>query len=471
MVKVKGVYMPGKNNDKRNDGLKPDETFAGKTTDFRSTKRKIKDFQRERRLDAAEKFKEQALEKHGDYIKAVIGTGSVTRDEFSSESDLDVTVFVDDTQEGMNKEKKEEIEKDLKEIAESCGETKSGDHILHVQPPWTITEYWDMMRRGSPVAHSWTQDAVALYDDGFFEPVQRLYKMGKFPATRKSAEKRMSKVPKRLNRAERMKVLIVAKDIYYAMTNSLQAVIVYMGEEVPAPKQLAEIAREKLVGRDLLDEEYVEQYEEVYSLYKDVEHNDIDDMSGEEVDKYIEKGKEFVGEMQKLMKKVELNRKASKIQSNYESMVKTSVAALQALGNLPEDPKDLPQAFKETLIDKELIDPRYEKTFGKVMEMKKKLNDKDIEDITEHEINVAKDFVENFMRDIRELLDEKDVSPEDLKEDFQAEKDVSAENLNSEEIKTEESKEEKETVTCEECGEEFDSERGLKIHKGSKHSS
>lgn len=454
------------------NGLKPDETFAGKTEDFRSTKSKLEDFQKQRRMDAADKFKEQTLEEHGDYINAIIATGSVTRDEFSSESDLDVTVFIDDTREDVDKKKKKEIEKDLKEIAEGCGKTKSGNHILHVQPPWTITEYWDMMRRGSPVAHSWTQDAKALYDDGFFGPIQRLYKMGKLPATRKSAEKRMSKVPKRLSRAERMKVLIVAKDIYHAMTNSLQAVIVYMGEEVPAPKQLAKVAREELVSRDLLDEEYVEQYEEVYSIHKDVEHSNVDGLSGEEVDEYIEMGKEFVNEMQKMMKKIELNRKARKIQSNYESMVKTSVAALKGLGELPEDPKDLPQAFKEVLVERELVDERYEKTFGKVLEMKKMLNEKEIEDVTEHQINVAKDFVKSFMKDVHELMNERGIEPGDVEGEMKPDDTPSAEKIDSEEEEEEEGEDQvEEKAGCEECGKEFDSERGLNIHSSQVHES
>ncbi|MFP4045889.1 MAG: hypothetical protein ACLFS3_02425, partial [Candidatus Aenigmatarchaeota archaeon] len=340
---------------------------------------------------------------------------------------------------------------------------------IHPQPPWTITGYWDMMRRGSPLAHSITEDGAALYDTGFFKPIQRLYKMGNLPATRHSAEKRMSKVPKRLRRAERMKLLIVAKDVYRAMTKSLQAVLVYMGENVPAPKQLPGKARERLVKNELLEEEYVEDYEEVYGIYKGVEHNKVDEMSGEDVDKYIEMGKEFVKEMQKIMKRIEINRKARGIQKNYEAMVKTSVTALKALDKLPEDPKKLPKAFKEHLVEEELIDPKYENTFGKVLEMKKKLKDKDIEDISEHEINVAKNYVQGFMREIRELFSEKGINPEEIKKKFQPKEEVSPEELAKKKAKEEAKEGKKESFECDECGKEFDSQRGLSIHKGKKH--
>lgn len=452
--------------------LEPDKKFAGKKG-FRSTKKKLKKFQKNRRMDAAEKFQEEVMDEHEEWIKAIVAVGSVTRDEFSSESDLDLIVFIDDTKEEMSKKKKKEIEKTCKKVADECGETKSGNHIIHPQPPWTITEYWDMMRRGAPLAHSITQDGVPLYDTGFFEPIKRLYKMGRLPATRHSAEKRMSKVPKRLRRAERMKLLIVAKDIYRAMTSSLQAVLVYMGEETPAPKQLASKARERLVKNDLVDEKFIEDYEEVYDIYKGVEHNDVDGMSGEDVDEYIEKGKEFAKEMQKTMKRLEINRKAKRIQKNYQAMVKTSVTALKALDKLPEDPKKLPKAFKEHLVEEELIDPKYENTFGKILEMKKKLKDKDIGDISEHEINVAKNYVQGFMREVRELLSEKGINPEEVKKKFQPKDDVNPEKIAEKKVQKETEKsdedDESEKFECSECGKEFDSQRGLSIHEGKAH--
>lgn len=479
-----------KRNSKRRVGkLGPDRKFSGKG--YKSTKKKLKEFQKNRRLDAAEKFKEKALENYSDRIKSIVAAGSVARDTFSSESDLDMWVFVDDTEERLTRDKRMEMEDRLKDIADSCGETKSGNHILHVQPPWTVTEYWDMMRRGSPVAHSMTEDAVAIYDTGFFGPIQRLYKMGKLPATTHSAEKRMSKVPRRLQRAERMKLAIIGKDVYYAMTDALQAVLVYMGHSPPAPKHLAGKARQYLVENDLIDEKYVEDYEKVYSLYKGISKKNVDSISGEELDEYIEMGKEFAKEMQKALKKVELNRKARSIQKNYEMMVKTSVAALKALDELPEDPKKLPKAFKEKLVDDELIDPRYENVFGRVLEMKKKLNDKDIGDISEHDVNKTRNYVRGFVREVRDLLSSKGIEPEKLKEELKAsmkppkvakatgkkgakkkksepkKTEKKAKNKKQNKKKTE--KKDREEFKCDECGKTFGSKRGLSIHKGKVH--
>lgn len=454
-------------NDRKVGRLRPDKKLTGKG--FRSTKKKLEEFQKNRRLDAAERFKDEALDRYQESIKSIVAVGSITRDKFESESDLDLLVFVDDTKEGLTKKKRNEIEKELKDMAESCGKTKSGSHILHVQPPWTITEYWDMMRRGNPVAHSMTEDAVALYDTGFFEPLQRLYRMGKLPATKQSAERRMSKVPKRLKRAERMKMIIVGKDIYNAMTDALQSILVYMGDSPVPPKHLAEKAREKLVKNELIDEKYIDWYEEVYSLYKDISDKNIEELSGEELDDWIERGKEFSSEMHKALKKLEVNRMARGIQRNYEAMVKTSVAALKALDELPEDPKKLPKAFKEHLIEGELIDPRYENVFGRVLKMKKKLKDKDIENISEQDINMTRNYVRNFMKDIREMLSDMDVDLESLKEDIKPEKAAKPGSAGSERTEGETEETGQGKNRCDECGREFDSERGLKIHQGKAH--
>lgn len=452
--------MSDNDNGEEIGNLGPERKFTGRKG-FSSTKKKIKNFQRERRKDAVKKFKKEALSEYEDLIKSIVVCGSVVRDDFSSESDVDVFVFVDDTSKDFKEGIRKKMKSKLKEIAEDCGDTKSGRNILHVQPPWSITEFWDMLRTGSPLAHSITEDGVAVYDTGFFGPMKRMFKMGKLPATTHSAERRLSDVPKRLERAERMKLAIIAKDVYNAMTNSLQAVLVYKGQNPYAPKQLAEKAREHLVKPGLLEEKYIEDYVEIYNFYKGVNNNKIEKITGEELDEKIEIGKEFFQEMSKILKKIKTNRKANGIQKNYEVMIRTTVGVLKALDELPEDPKELPKRFKEVLIDGEMIDPAYGMTFKKVMQMKQALDNKDLSDVGEHEINVAKNYVRRYVRDIRQLLEDEDIEIKKLKQEVDAKEDI---------LKKETSPEKNDAHVCDECDKEFDSERGLKIHKGRVHS-
>lgn len=427
----------------------------------KSTGTKVRDFQKKRRANLIKKFSEKILDKYGKWIKSIIAWGSVVRDEFTGESDIDIVVIVDDTREELDKDLRNKIDKFIKKKA------KEVDEKLSPQPVWTITEFWDMSRTLSPLAYTLLKDGVPVYDTGFFAPIKRLLNMGKIPASKEAVEKRMKKVPKRLNRAKHSKLYTIAEDLYYAMLDSTQAVLMFLGRGPPDPNNAGETARKYLVEKDLLDKKYVDWLEDVIKFRKEVEHRNIASIKGKEVDKYIARAEEYVEEMKKLLKRLELQKKASSIQNNYKTMVRASIAALKAVDKLPEDPKELPKAFKEELIDEDVIDPIYENVFGKVLQYKKKLNDKNIEDVSERDINSTREYVRRFVGRVRKLLKEKDISPDEMKDlspNVSKNKKVLGK---EEELKNKEA--EKDKYKCEKCGKKFDSKRGLKIHKGKVH--
>ncbi|MFB6075797.1 MAG: nucleotidyltransferase domain-containing protein, partial [Candidatus Aenigmatarchaeota archaeon] len=376
----------------------------------KSTGTKVRDFQKKRRADLIKNFSEKILDKYGKWIKSIVAWGSVVRDEFTGKSDIDVVVIVDDTREELDKKTRSKIDSFIKKSA------KDVDEKLSPQPVWTITEFWDMSRTLSPLAYTLLKDGVPVYDTGFFAPIKRLLNMGKIPASKEAVEKRMKKVPKRLNRAKHSKLYMIAEDLYYAMLDSTQAVLMFLGRGPPDPNNAGEVARKYLVEKELLEEKYVDWLEDVIEFRKEVEHRNISSIKGKEVDKYIEKAEDYVEEMQKLLKRLELQKKASSIQKNYKVMVRASIAALKAIDKLPEDPKELPKAFKKELIDEDILNPVYENVFGKVLKYKKKLNDKDINDISERDINSTREYVRRFVGEVRKLLKEKDVSMEKMKE-------------------------------------------------------
>lgn len=376
----------------------------------RKTSKKIRDFSKKRRAKIVKKFSKKLLDKYGKYVKSIVVWGSTARDEFKHESDIDLIVLVDDTKKDFNKNKKSEIKKFVKKASKDVHEK------LSPQPPWTITKFMKMVRDFAPLAYALLKDGVPVYDTGFFMTNKRLLKMGQIKATPEAAERRMRRVPKRLRKAKQVKMWLVAEDVYYAMIGAEESVMMYLGRGPPDPVKAADACREHLVQQGLLEEKYAKYLEEVVKFRKKVEHREIKEVDGEKIDEFIEKGEEFVNRFKKLLKELIIRRKAGYVQKNYKIMLKASVAALKSIDELPEDPKELPGAFKEHLIEGQKLNPVYGEVFDKVVGMKKMLNDKKVEKIPERDIHVTKEYIRRFVGNVKDIIKDKDLKSQKLPE-------------------------------------------------------
>ncbi|MEM5778238.1 MAG: nucleotidyltransferase domain-containing protein [Candidatus Aenigmatarchaeota archaeon] len=366
----------------------------------KSLGKKIKKFSLETRLKSSEEFKNKLLNMFKDYIKSVIVWGSITRGDFTGKSDIDIYVIFDDTKMPLKKfeEIREKIDKDIYSLASSI------DPRLHPQPVLALTEFIKGIRYTHPLFFNIIREGYAIYDTGFFIPMRKLLEWGEFPITPESAHMRIDSVPGRIKRVKNVKLYMIAEDLYYAMLDTAQAVLMYIGVGPPVPKRAAEEVRKHLVDSGLLEEEYAKMLEDVVDFRKKVEHKEIKDISGQEVDKWIEKAEKYVERFEKLLKDLETKRKEEDIKRNYEVMVQASVAALKSLKKLPSEPEKLPEAFKKYLVESGLINPIYSEVFEKVIRMRKMLEDKKIDKITEREIYNSKEYVRRFLNDIKGLI-------------------------------------------------------------------
>lgn len=375
--------------------------------------KKLKKFSLETRLKSSEVFKEKVLEMFKGYIKSIIVWGSITRGDFTGKSDVDIYVIFDDTKMPLKKfeEIREKVYQDLISTA------KSIDPRLHPQPAIALTEFWDGIRFAHPLFYNIVREGYAIYDTGFFIPMRKLLEWGKFPATKEAAQLRMEGVPKRISRVKSVKVYMVAEDLYFALMDAAQAVLMYYGVGPPAPKVAVSEMRKHLVSNGLLEDEYAKTMEDMLKFRKDVEHKEIKDLTGQQVDEWIERSEKFVDRMEKLLKDLEAMHKEDDIKRSYDVMIKASVAALKALNKLPEKPENLPKAFKEHLIDAGLVNPIYYEMLGKVIELRKMLDDKQLEKVTDRDVYMSKEYVRRFVTDIRRVLSEKTPIPELVRED------------------------------------------------------
>jgi predicted nucleotidyltransferase len=187
-------------------------------------KRRTQEELRKERFDVANKFSDAVVKKLGPLVKSIVTWGSITRKQqsFHKKSDIDCVVIVDDTATKITDQLREKMDMDVRKIAHET------DTRISVQPVWLLTEFWDMIRTQSPLAYSVLREGWALYDTGFFVPTRKLYELGRFPATSQAAYMKMDAVPRMIMHAESLKLMIVFDDLFYAMLEAAQAVIMFV---------------------------------------------------------------------------------------------------------------------------------------------------------------------------------------------------------------------------------------------------
>ncbi len=354
---------------------------------------------RKKQIKLAERYKDEVLKRYKNIVKAVVLFGSYVRGDYHEKSDIDMLVIIDDVTARLTPEMKDSFDDKLHQIAKSISDD------ITVQPAWTLSEFWDMARIGHPLLFTIVRDGWALYDTGFFIPVRKLLELGKIPTTLEAVEKFMETAPQKIRRVEEIKLMMVAEDLYYSMLNSSQAVLMYMGVNPPSPKHTPLDVKEHLVDNKFLEETYLKDLEDVINFRKGVEHKEIKELPGAQLDEMIQKAKNYVSRMEQLLLQLQKKKKETIVQKNYEVMIKAAVAALKRLDKLPPDPKDLPQAIKDTLIDEKRIDSYYGDIFKKVITMRKMLDEDKVQEIPQRDVELTREYVRRFVQDLRPVIE------------------------------------------------------------------
>lgn len=384
---------------------------------------------REERLELVKNFAKKVLEKYGKYVKCIVMMGSVAREEFKPKSDVDIFLILDDTAFQLTGEMLDKIDDDLIKIAEEMPEawktfkTPEGKEekvcLISVQPSYTLTEFWDYARVAHPIIYNFIKEGVAVYDTGFFAPIKRLLEMGRIPATREAIESYMEGAPKKLTRAKTVKLLMLAEDCYYAMLNSAQAVLMFMGLAPPVPSKAYDEIVTHLVKNKILEQEYADWLKEIIEIRKKIEHKELMEVSGAFVDEWISKSEKFVEKMFGLLNALEIRKKEKILERTHEVMYKAAITALKTLHKLPESASEdevrkriglpIADAFKKDFIDKKLVEKYYLDVWNRIESMKKLADERKIQEVADKDVYEMREYVRKLIRDLTKVLKTKEL--------------------------------------------------------------
>ncbi len=245
--------------------------------------------------DFAKKFAEAMHKELGDFVKAIVLFGSTAREEkpLYGERDIDVLIIINDLTMMLSNE----VVQSYRVITENLASKNS--KRLHITT-LKLTNFWEYVRIGDPIAINMLRDGVPLYDSGFFEPVQQLLFQGRIRPTKEAIWTYFARAPATIHNGD-WHILQATLDLYWAVVDSAHAALMKMGEVPPTPGHIAEMIHERLVRTGHVPAKYSGIMDMFYKLQKKIIHREIQEVEGRNYDQYKKIAQDFVKTMQRVV--------------------------------------------------------------------------------------------------------------------------------------------------------------------------
>lgn len=223
-------------------------------------------------------------------IKTVCLIGSKRAGTQEEGSDLDILVLVDDT---------EPVDKDyMTRIIKKIGSMINSS--IHCQVLY-LKEFWRYLSEGSPITFTMIRDSTIYYDVGFFETLQRLVRSGTLKPKPQAVQHQLD-IAKQLIKITHHSVHKgLINNLEGAIVSSTQSLLMEMGVEPPAPKQVPVYIKRFLVDREIIADEYYGIARKVIQTFKDIEHNKRPQLSGKELQELYNDTNKFVTKVEQVL--------------------------------------------------------------------------------------------------------------------------------------------------------------------------
>jgi uncharacterized protein (UPF0332 family) len=267
---------------------------------------------------------------------------------------------------------------------------------LHIQV-YLLTDFWDALKDAHPVMFTFLRDGVPFYDRGIYSAWKELLKLGKIRPSAEAIDMHMNVGTQLIDRAKKVFADIFASDIYHAVLNPSQAILMLKGYNPTTPKETVRMFKEVLLAKEkVVSKADVEFFERVVKTFKKIEHDKEARISGEELDEMIKKSEEYLKNIKKMFEEITEER-------TKESIVTTYTEVLNQIRDLPGysdlDEKELLSKFEKDLVKTGKL-PAFVKDSLKSMIKAKADYDKDA--ITVTEVNKVLKEARNILSEIKE---------------------------------------------------------------------
>ncbi len=335
------------------------------------------------------------VERFGNLIVSIAAYGSTVTYNYSQASDIDLLIIFDDTQEGSIS--KTELIQQLEHFVKSSSDEFEIDAKI-----FGLTDIWKRIKDADPITYNVIKNSVPVMDRYLLKPIKALIEKGQIAPSAEAIKRIIDKAPRLINKVEATKVYSVVEDLYTAIIESAQAVLMSLGKPPPVPLELPGATRRYLLEINLVDEDYASVLEEIIQLRKKVEHKQLHYISGKELDEWIKKTKNFINTTHEAIIKIETLKRKSLLHDAYLRMKTNIYEVARALNKKVSDSMDPIYVLKKLISKNKVFSVKYLNAFSRLQ----KLHEQKPEPIkiSEDEIYVLYVIAHKFSEEAQKII-------------------------------------------------------------------
>ncbi|MBI2103322.1 hypothetical protein HYT55_05750 [Candidatus Woesearchaeota archaeon] len=357
-------------------------------------------------IKIAEIHKSMVIKKFEKYILSYVLAGSLTQGRATASSDIDVWIVIDDTD--VKKMSRAELKDKLRAIiigmGVEAGEMTGIKNKLNIQV-YILTDFWDSLKEANPIIFTLLRDGVPFYDRGIFMPWKQLLRMGRIKPSREAIDLFMSTGEQSISRVKLRLKEMGMEDTYYAILTPSQAAIMLYGLPPPTPRETPEVMEDIFVKKEkLLEPEYVKILKANVDLRKKIEHGEKKDLTGTELDEFIDNAEKYLKRIRELFKEIESRHDEKSMVLLYDEVVTIIRDVLKLEGVERAQDIEILKLFENELISTGKVPARFLRDLNEIVEAKKK---HDSGKLTKTDIEKARKGSSGLIRFLVEYLQRK----------------------------------------------------------------
>ena len=244
-------------------------------------------------------FAVKAYKRFDKMIKAIALFGSSAKNSAVSSSDVDIIIIIDDASISWDQELIAWYREELGKLVASNPYKKE----LHITTT-KITTFWNDLLKGDPVVVNVLRYGEALIDTGgFFNPLKALLQQGRIKISPEAIYTALQRAPEHFRRSK-LSQLNAIEGLFWAMVDSSQSALMSAGVSPPSPEHITQLIKENFVDTNMLKMKYVVWYRDLLILHKSINHHEVHEIKGAQIDDWQLRTEEFISVMAKLVKEI-----------------------------------------------------------------------------------------------------------------------------------------------------------------------